>query len=94
MSTNVTKKLRHENLEELGIEEVKLYNKEKVDFHFHWVLGKTNWLSYSQKKITISNTTARSETSWSCRVNNLVSLSQTHTTLRILVPSFTQGGVK
>ena len=37
-----TKKLCHKILEEFGIEEAKLYNKDKVDFHFHWVLGKTN----------------------------------------------------
>ena len=33
-----TKKLRHENLAELGIEEAKLYNE--VDFY--WIPGKTN----------------------------------------------------
>ena len=33
-----TKELCHKNLEELGIEEAKLYNE--VDFH--WITGKTN----------------------------------------------------
>ena len=34
----LTKKLHHENLEEIGITEAKLYNE--VDFH--WIPGKTN----------------------------------------------------